>query len=107
LIAFDQFEEHFPMTHKYRFIDEAETVVERDDGHRFLWPRDATNSDHRLQLHGRTNPANLHGRVCEQWREDGGPLNTAPYQPPVQRKVPDDHARVRRRRDSDISDRRG
>jgi hypothetical protein len=83
----------------YRFLDPEETVVVRNDGARFSWPRDPTNADANPRLHGRMNPGNIPGgsRIVEQWLHDGGPNLVAPYKPPLV----DDHDRARRR-DADV-----
>jgi hypothetical protein len=59
---------------KYRFGNAEETVVVRDDGASFSWPRDPTHSHQNPRLHGRMSAANIpYSRVVEQWHEDGNP----------------------------------
>jgi hypothetical protein len=59
----------------YRFADPEETVVIRDDGASFSWPRDSSHSHTNPRLHGRMIASNIpHSRVVEQWHHDGNPM---------------------------------
>jgi hypothetical protein len=60
---------------KYRFGNAEETVVVRDDGASFSWPRDPSQSHTNPRLHGRMIASNIpHSRVVEQWHHDGNPF---------------------------------
>jgi hypothetical protein len=54
------------MPHSYKFADAEHTVVARDDGKSFAWPKHIENV------------ANLNGRIAEDYRREGSPKIT-PY----------------------------
>jgi hypothetical protein len=56
------------MPHSYKWADAEHTVVQRDDGRSFVWPKGA-------------NVANINGRVAEDYRREGSP-KPAPYKTP-------------------------
>jgi hypothetical protein len=53
--------------HSYRFANSENTIVQRDDGATFVWPKGE-------------NVANINGRVAEEYRLEGSP-KPAPYEP--------------------------
>ena len=57
-----------PMPHSYKWADAEHTVVQRDDGRSFVWPKGA-------------NVANINGRIAEEYRVEGSP-KPAPYKTP-------------------------
>ena len=65
---------------KYQFTNPEHTRVRREDGAEFT-----------IERH--EHPANVHGAIAEQWRNEGCPQPEA-YKAPV---APDDQARTRRR----------
>jgi hypothetical protein len=56
------------MPHSYKWADAEHTVVQRDDGRSFVWPKG-------------TNVANINGRIAEDYRREGSP-KPAPYKTP-------------------------
>jgi hypothetical protein len=56
------------MPHTYKFADTEHTVVARDDGKSFAWPKHIENV------------ANINGRVAEEYRVEGSP-KISPYTP--------------------------
>jgi hypothetical protein len=56
------------MPHNYKWADAEHTIVQRDDGRSFVWPKGA-------------NVANINGRVAEDYRREGSP-KPAPYKTP-------------------------
>jgi hypothetical protein len=55
------------MPHSYKFADAEHTVVARDDGKSFAWPKHIENV------------ANINGRIAEDYRREGSPKIT-PYE---------------------------
>jgi hypothetical protein len=55
------------MPHNYKWADAEHTVVQRDDGRSFVWPKG-------------TNVANINGRIAEEYRVEGSP-KILPYTP--------------------------
>jgi hypothetical protein len=54
------------MPHTYKFMDAEHTIVGRDDGRSFAWPKHIDNV------------ANLNGRIAEDYRREGSP-KISPY----------------------------